>query len=78
MKLGQQVDDQLAFAPGMRPPGIGRSGQAAFSKAWLTLRATGSALSLAIFCPSAVSSLVCSLSASNCFLACDVHSSRWS
>jgi hypothetical protein len=25
MKLGQQVDDHLAFAPGMHPPGIERS-----------------------------------------------------
>jgi hypothetical protein len=38
MKLGQQVDGHLAFAPGMRPPWIGRSGQEAFLKAWLTLR----------------------------------------
>ncbi len=42
-------------------------------KAWLTLRAIGSALSPAIFCPSAVSSLVCSLSVSNCLRACVVH-----
>jgi hypothetical protein len=27
MKLGQQVDGHLAFAPGLRPPGLGRSGQ---------------------------------------------------
>jgi hypothetical protein len=38
MKLGQQVDGHLAFAPGMRPPSIGRSDQEAFLKAWLTLR----------------------------------------
>jgi hypothetical protein len=38
MKLGQQVDGHLAFAPGMRPLWIGRSGQEAFLKAWLTLR----------------------------------------
>ncbi len=38
MKLGQQVDGHLAFAPGMRPPWIGRSDQEAFLKAWLTLR----------------------------------------
>ena len=38
MKLGQQVDGHLAFAPGMRPPLIGRSDQEAFLKAWLTLR----------------------------------------
>ncbi len=33
MKLGQQVDGHLAFAPGMRPPRIGRSDQEAFLKA---------------------------------------------
>ena len=36
--------------------------QEAFLNAWLTLRAIGSALSAAVFCPSAVSSLVCSSS----------------
>ena len=49
--------------------------QEAFLKAWLTLRAIGSALFPAIFCPSAVSSLVRSLSISNCLRACVVHSS---
>jgi hypothetical protein len=34
------------------------SGQEAFLKAWLKLRAIGSALSPAIFCPSAVSSAI--------------------
>ena len=38
MKLGQQVDGHLAFAPGMRPPWIGRSVKRLFLKAWLTLR----------------------------------------
>jgi hypothetical protein len=31
MKLGQQVDDHLAFAAGMRPPGIERSAVKTFS-----------------------------------------------
>jgi hypothetical protein len=38
-------------------------------------RVIGSAPSPAIFCPSADSSLVCSVSVANCFLACAVHSS---
>lgn len=48
-----------------------RGRQEAFLKAWLTLRAIGSPLSSAIFCPSDVSSLICSLSISICFRACD-------
>jgi hypothetical protein len=55
-----------------------QSDQEAFLKAWLTPRVIGSALSPAIFCPSADSSLVCSVILSNCFLACDVHSSTMS
>lgn len=38
-----------------------QAAQEAFLNAWLTLRAIGSALSAAVFCPSAVSSLVCSI-----------------
>ena len=34
MKLGQQVDGPLAFAPGMRSPWIGRSDQETFLKTW--------------------------------------------
>ena len=52
-----------------------RSDQEAFLKAWLKLRVIGSALSPAIFCPSAVSSLICSSSIAIFFWACAVHSS---
>ena len=45
-------------------------------KTWLTLRVNGAALSPANFFPSAVSSLICSLSIAVCFWACAVHSSK--
>ena len=50
--------------------------QEALWKTWLTPRASGPAFSPAIFCPSAVSSVACSFSISNCFCACSVDISK--